>query len=710
MKHVKITELAAVLFALAGCVSVGGSPKVISGLSPEAARDEVRRLKATHQFPADGVVVELEGVFPITEKTFELDERDSGLSDGARVTYRAVGGGATFTGARKIPRSALKPCGRGEILACDLAEFGIKALKPIKDTIHAWDDMELFAGGEVRTLARYPNEGWLTFNAEDVVDSGTQPDRKRGEWNFGVRGATIKFPEGDTHAAKWNLKKGVWLHGFWTCDWASDSLRVGTVNPETREMKMQGIHYFGMGPMNHVKHEPRRYFAYNTLDELDIPGEWYVDREELKLYYWPKPGEKGDLLLVNHDVPIMSVKGAKFITFEGLKFKCNTEKAVEIVDCDDLVLDGVAVAYITRTGLKLTGGKNCLIRNCRSTMTGNHGFVVSGGDRKNLVNCNHRITGCDFSRPGRIVSNGNALVFGGCGMRVDNNYIHDTPYIGMCYTGNEHLVESNEIAFVMMESGDGGGIYTGRDWCSQGNVVRWNYLHHFGKSGADWKLAHGKKLFCEPLKRDDSSGIYLDDCDSGELVVSNIMFKTGRGFLIGGGRDNDIRENLMIGCGICGISVDSRGQQRLRLGDGTTDGWDMKKKLEDMDWTNGVWAAKYPWMADYLTNDPLMPVRTSFERNVAVNCKVFFNGGWDKAHGYYLHNMKVVDNVSIGERGERDEQLFPENKQLTLNDNVLNSKALNSKVLYRRISALEKAAERVDDARELADQLWEVLK
>ena len=31
-----------------------------------------------------------------------------------------------------------------------------------------------------------------------------------------------------------------------------------------------------------------RYFVENILEELDSPGEWYLDRAHRKLYLWPK--------------------------------------------------------------------------------------------------------------------------------------------------------------------------------------------------------------------------------------------------------------------------------------------------------------------------------------------------------------------------------------------------------------------------------------
>jgi hypothetical protein len=55
--------------------------------------------------------------------------------------------------------------------------------------------------------------------------------------------------------------------------------------------------------------------------------------------------------------------------------------------------------------------------------------------------------------------------------------------------------------------GDVGVFYTGRDWASQGNVVRWNYIHDVAEN-------HGF----------GSQAFYLDDCDCGDVVMGNIVF------------------------------------------------------------------------------------------------------------------------------------------------------------------------------------------
>ena len=673
------------------------------GFAPEAARDEIRRLKSEGIFPAAGVIVELEGTFDFSGGTFVLERQDGGLGPDARVVYRAGKSGATFTGGRRIPGSALKPVDdpdaltrldpsvRSRVLSCSLREQGLDRLPPLPDVLHAWDGLEVFCGSEARQLARYPNGGWLTFGFDDVVDRGVKADRARGEWLFGCRGGTFRCAENELRLARWKRASDVFAHGFWCNDWASDSLKLGKIDPSARTITTQGCHYLGIGPSSASNKEPRRYFVYNLLEELDAPGEWYVDREKLVLYYYPKDDEPGELSVVWHETPLMEMKDVPYVTIEGISFVHSTGPALRATDCESLTLDGVSVSSVTRTGLEIQGGSNGLFRALHVSRTGGVGFRLTGGDRMKLEHANHRVMECDLSRSGRIVSNAACLHIGGCGIRIDHNYVHDAPYNAVVYRGNDHLIEFNEIAFAMMESGDGGGLYTGRDWTSQGNVVRWNYLHHFGASGADYKRKKGIPLFCEPLRHDDSSGIYLDDCDSGDVCVSNVLYKVGRGFLVGGGRDNLVRDNLIVGCARSAVTLDARGFARLRLGDGTKDGWDMIQKLEAVHYLEEPWRSHYPLMSDYLTNERLMPVRTAVVGNVAIGCGEFTGAGWCKERGYFVKELDFRDNLSFGPRAKKDNDIYP-----------LTDASSKTRCAFYRNENLERLAEMCDDGREVA--------
>ena len=149
---------------------------------------------------------------------------------------------------------------------------------------------------------------------------------------------------------------------------------------------------------------------------------------------------------------------------------------------------------------------------------------------------------------------------------------------------------------------DVGVFYTGRDWASRGNVVRWNYIHDITNN-------HGS----------GSSAIYLDDCDSGDTVVGNIVYRgVGRGILLGGGRDNTIRGNIFIDLPI-GIHVDARGPRGITLD--KPGSWNLLEKCKQVGYLSPLWKQRYPRLATVMDDDPLMPVGNSIRDNILIDCK-----------------------------------------------------------------------------------------
>lgn len=197
---------------------------------------------------------------------------------------------------------------------------------------------------------------------------------------------------------------------------------------------------------------------------------------------------------------------------------------------------------------------------------------------------------------------GRGVTLGGCGNRVANNLIHHCPTGGVAYGGNEHVLELNEVHHVCLLYSDVGVFYTGRDWASRGNLVRWNYIH----SNTN-KHGHG------------SQAIYLDDCDSGDRVVGNIIFGgVDRGVLLGGGRDNTIESNLLFFLPK-GIHVDARGPRGITLD--KPGSWNLKAKCEALDYLSPLWKKRYPKLATVLDEEPLLPMGNVMRDNIFIDCK-----------------------------------------------------------------------------------------
>jgi hypothetical protein len=118
--------------------------------------------------------------------------------------------------------------------------------------------------------------------------------------------------------------------------------------------------------------------------------------------------------------------------------------------------------------------------------------------------------------------------------------MHDHPHCAILYTGNDHLIEFNDIHHIALETGDVGAIYTGRDYTFRGNRIRHNFIHETGGVGMG------------------SMGVYMDDCVSGTEIYGNILYKVHWAVFIGGGRDHRVENNLLVDCDPA-VRVDGRG-------------------------------------------------------------------------------------------------------------------------------------------------------
>lgn len=645
----------------------GTSAKPFASL--EKARDTVRAMKRDGVFPDRGVAVEMTGTFAMPGVSLLLDERDGGAGAASLVTYRASESGARVIGGYALPEKGfrtvtdaatlarLPPSSRGRVVAFDLKSVGVGRLAPLPDKFSGWSEMEVFSGGRAMRLARWPNSGWAEI--AKVIDRGVKPvDHATGEWEFGYKGGTFEYAE--EAPSRWDVSKGIWMNGFWCHDWANETLRIGAIDKEKKQITSAAIHTYGIGNASKWHTAKRRYYVFNLLEELDSPGEWYVDREGCVLYFFPVDGDLCNVVLAVQKKPLFELAKVRHLRLEGVSFAYSTGKAVSVDACENVVLENLRVSNLTLDGIGINGGKDCGLSRCEVSDVGGTCAYVYGGDRKSLTSCGHFVTNCRLHHSGRLQrTQGKCLSFVGVGIRVTHNVIYDAPYIAVGYGGNDNVFEFNEVHSAMMESGDGGGLYTGRDWGSQGNVVRYNYFHHFGKPGVDWQKTRGLNPDYEPLRESVMvMGVYLDDCDSGDTVCDNIFYRTGWSAFVGGGRYNKILNNLFVEC-TSALHLDDRGLQRARPGEGTKDGWDLLAKLQTFNWQESPWRDKYPHLADIMQDEPKLPLHNVFAKNVAINCPRFL-----QMHGSVkttaLSRLDFHDNLVFGPVNKGDLESFPQ--------------------------------------------------
>ncbi len=552
-----------------------------------------------------------EGEFTTTDG-FSFDNAVSGTRDTPVVIRAVVPGKARISGARRVggftpidseeAKSLISAEARGKVLVADLRAQGFPALSALPAQFGAPSVEEVFFGEMPLTVARWPNEGFAVFT--ELIDAGASG---RTHWvqRDVYRPGSFRFP--DDRPQRWDLSRGVYLHGFWCYEWRDEALKVASYNSETRELRFAVKHAYGIGNPGQKDNEQRRqFYALNVFEELDSPGEYYLDRTAQRLYLWPPDDiTKNTVSLSICRKPLIKLSGVSNLVLRDLVFENGVDIAIYLQGCRNVRVENCLVRNMAKMGIYSAGGSDNHIVGCEVTRTGMRAVYMNAGDRKTLTPGNCSVVGNHLHHLGRYDwGGGRGITLGGCGNRAAHNHIHDCPTGAIDYSGNEHVLEFNEIHRVCTLYSDVGVFYTGRDWSSRNNTVRYNLIYDsLGFSDA----SHG------------SQAIYLDDCDSGDTVYGNIVFGgANRGVLLGGGRDNTIEDNIFINLPK-GIHVDARGPRGITLD--KPGSWNLKAKCEQVGYLSPLWKERYPRLARVMDEDPLLPLGNVFRRNILIGCK-----------------------------------------------------------------------------------------
>lgn len=553
------------------------------------------------------------GTIWIGEGTFYLDQgmvlgaKDGGTGDlplvirGAGLQKTRLSGARVVKDLRPIPADLAKTLVSAEakrkVLVADLLKQGFPHLDALPLQFRAPGSEEVIFADQPMQAARWPNAGFTAFT--DVIDSGASGITHWVQRNV-YRPGSFRFP-GD-RAKQWDFQRGVWLHGFWCWDWCDETIKAKSYDAKSGELRLAAKHAYGVGSPRNARSQ-RRFYAVHVFEELDRPGEYFLDRANNRLFFWP-PGHAGkqavQLTLCRR--PLIRANGVANVTICDLTVENGRDSGILISNGEHCRVANCLVRNMGRAGISMSGTDVGVLR-CEVTQTGAYGISIQGGDRKTLTPGNCYVLGCRIHHIGRLDwMNGRGISVRGCGNRVANNLIYSGPTGAISYGGNEHILELNEIHDMCIYYSDVGVFYTGRDWASRGNIVRWNYIHDVTSNEGS-----------------GSSAIYLDDCDSGDTVVGNIVYRgAGRGILLGGGRDNVIRGNVFIDLPI-GVHVDARGPRGITLD--KPGSWNLLDKCKQVGYLSPLWKKRYPRLATIMDNEPLMSVGNVIQDNLLIDCK-----------------------------------------------------------------------------------------
>ncbi len=354
--------------------------------------------------------------------------------------------------------------------------------------------------------------------------------------------------------------------------WRDDLLPIHSVNTETGRIQVTKPSAMRIRVDDNFIYE-------NVKEALSLPGEWYLDRSEEKLYYIPQVGDtiENTVLYAGVNEQLITLIDADNISFQGINFE-NTDwdhvdgthtgkafppshpmyntieygadhpqaafevpAAIYISSSSDINFTDCRFENISYTAVKFDkASENCDITSCMFNEIGANAVFIDGDFVVPASTKNINITDCHINKYGRIFNNAiGILLTHAIDCDLTNNEIHDGWYTGISVGWNWGYSDNstNNIKIcdnLIYDIGNGwlsdmGAIYTlgiQPDTVISGNVI-YNVGCDEGRYGyGGW-------------------GIYLDEGSSGMLVENNLVYDcSSQTFHQHYGKDNIIRNNI----------------------------------------------------------------------------------------------------------------------------------------------------------------------
>ena len=486
----------------------------------ERARDEIRQRRAASA-TVDAFTVHVRAGRFALGRPLQLDARDSGTATapiewrGYRDERPLIRGGQPIAGF--VPHE-------GKILRADVGAQGFKG-------VHF---RMLLCDGRQQILARYPNfdpqnpygGGWAYVDGKAVPMYTEVPGEDK---------RTFRYAPADDRP--WTQPTEAEVMIFPRYNWWNNLVRLASLDRATRTLTLAADCSYAIRPGD-------RYYVRNVREELDAPGEWYLDRTSGTLYFWPPEGaDLGTVFAPTLRTLLDLGPGTAHVTFRGFVFEGCEGTAITLKGTNQCRIVASTIRNVGDyhgAGIGIDGGTANGVIGCDLHHIGSSAIALAGGNQPTLTAPGNFAENNYIHHTGVWYKQGVGVALRGVGQRAAHNLIHDCPRFALQFMGNNHVIEFNHVRHVNLETADTGAIYTGgRDWLgARGSVIRYNYFHDmlgFGFEKGKWVSPHF------------AWGIYLDDNTGGVTVFGNIVARAVRGLIhLHNGRDNTIENNIFI--------------------------------------------------------------------------------------------------------------------------------------------------------------------
>lgn len=401
---------------------------------------------------------------------------------------------------------------------------------------------EISLDGKVQRLASWPNENFVGLT--EIVETGTRKAPGTDEQGNPKPSITdgCSFTVDYDRPSYWSNIGDVWVSGVLGPNFFHDYYPMERFDNATNTV------YLKEGAAS--SYYSKQFFRFENIpEELDAPGEYYIDREQGMLYYYPSADatDRSTLTISMSERDFIRLENCDSITFENLTFDSGRASAITGTGTNNITVKNCEIYGFGENGIKLDNTTNARIDGNRIHDVGENGVMLTGGDYKNIISSGNVIYNNDiynFARLERCYYSGVYIGYRSVGTKVQRNHIHNAPHAGVIFYGVNNEISGNEIDNVVLECHDMNAVYANIScypW-ERGNTIRRNYFHDLGK-----QVFNGEAQMNVSAIRSDNNGCGLK-------VTENLFYNIGTEKsnsvcgVVAEGTRNIVRSNLFIDC------------------------------------------------------------------------------------------------------------------------------------------------------------------